>query len=146
MNNKSNAGSIFYLEKRKRWVWVGTYNNEQGEKKKKWISALTQKSLREKIEDFTEEMKSKTIEPGMNLEVWVEKWLNVVAQPMVSENTFIWYTHILKYIHFTCDIQTDKDHIVQYDFGNEKLNLITPIKVQELLRNLRYFGNKNHKN
>ena len=35
MNNKSNAGSIFYLEKRKRWVWVGTYNNEQGEKKKK---------------------------------------------------------------------------------------------------------------
>ena len=34
MNNKSNAGSIFYLEKRKRWVWVGTYNNEQGEKKK----------------------------------------------------------------------------------------------------------------
>lgn len=145
MNNKSNAGSIFYLEKRKRWVWVGTYNNEQGEKKKKWISALTQKNLREKIKDFTEELKSKTIEPGMNLEVWVEKWLNVVAQPMVSENTFIWYTHILKYIHFTCDIQTDKDHIVQYDFGNEKLNLITPIKVQELLRNLRYFGNKNHK-
>ena len=114
MNDKSNAGSIFYLEKRKRWVWVGTYNNEQGEKKKKWISALTQKNLREKIEDFTEELKSKTIEPGMNLEVWVEKWLNVVAQPMVSENTFI-------------------------------LNLITPIKVQELLRNLRYFGNKNHK-
>lgn len=145
MNNKSNAGSIFYLEKRKRWVWVGTYNNEQGEKKKKWISALTQKNLREKIEDFTEELKSKTIEPGMNLEVWVEKWLNVVAQPMVSENTFIWYTHILKYIHFTCNIQTDKDHIVQYDFGKEKLNLITPIKVQELLRNLRYFGNKNHK-
>ena len=46
MNNKSNAGSIFYLEKRKRWVWVGRYNNEQGEKKKKWISALTQKNLR----------------------------------------------------------------------------------------------------
>lgn len=104
MNNKSNAGSIFYLEKRKRWVWVGTYNNEQGEKKKKWISALTQKTLREKIEDFTEELKRKTIEPDMNLEVWVEKWLNVVAQPMVSENTFIWYTHILKYIHFTCNI------------------------------------------
>lgn len=92
MNNKSNAGSIFYLEKRKRWVWVGTYNNEQGEKKKKWISALTQKNLREKIEDFTEELKSKNIEPGMKLEVWIEKWLNVVAQPMVSENTFIWYT------------------------------------------------------
>ena len=54
MNNKSNAGSIFYLEKRKRWVWVGTYNNEQGEKKKKWISALTQKNLREKIEDLAE--------------------------------------------------------------------------------------------
>lgn len=52
MNNKSNAGSIFYLEKRKRWVWVGTYNNEQGEKKKKWISALTQKKLKRKNRRF----------------------------------------------------------------------------------------------
>ena len=64
--NKSNQGSIFYLEKRKRWVWVCTYKNEQGEKKKKWISALTQKNLREKIKDFTEELKNKTIQPGMN--------------------------------------------------------------------------------
>lgn len=91
MNNKSNAGSIFYLEKRKRWVWVGTYNNEQGEKKKKWISALTQKNLREKIEDFTEELKSKTIEPGMNLEVWVEK----MAKRSCTANGIRKYLHMV---------------------------------------------------
>lgn len=145
MNNKENTGSIFYLKKRKRWIWVGTYKNEFGEKKKKWISAITQKSLREKIEAFTDQLQNKTIEPDMTLEAWVEKWLYIVAQPMVSENTFIWYTHILKYIHFTCNIQTDKANIIQNDFGKERLNFITQIKVQELLRNLRYFGNKNQK-
>lgn len=141
----NGTGSVFYMKKRKRWVWVGNYYNALGEKKKKWISATNRKSLKEKMDAFTAQLDNNTLKSDMTLEVWVKQWLEIVEQPMVCENTYLWYIYILKYMNFTCNIEDDGKQYIQKDLGKEKLNLITPIKVQELLRNLRYFGNKNNK-
>lgn len=138
----NGTGSIFYMKKRKRWIWVGSYKNEYGEKKKKWISAVTQKSLAEKMKDFAAQLEQNALKPDMILEVWIKKWLEVIARPMVSDNTYIWYCHIMKYMNFSCDIEDNGHHIIQNAIGKEKLNLITPIKIQTVLANLKFYGSK----
>ena len=138
----NGTGSIFYMKKRKRWIWVGSYKNEYGEKKKKWISAITQKNLAEKIKEFEAQLEQNTLKPDMILEVWIKKWLEVITRPMVSNNTYIWYCHIMKYINFSCDIEDKGHRIIQSAIGKEKLNLITPIKIQSVLANLKFYGSK----
>lgn len=124
MRNINGAGTIYYDQKRKKFIWRGFYYAPNGEKKRKGLQAADRKTLMEKVKAWKEELEDGKL--SLNHQITVQElaeiWLSF-KQSTIAHSTWLGYTS---------DVQA---HILPR-FGKRRIKSLNAIEVQYWLNSL----------
>jgi len=116
-------GSI--VKKNHKWYIVVDSTDENGKRKRKWISGFnTQKEAEKKLPEILQQLNTNTFVDTNNITLrdYMQLWLEDYAKPNVAPTTYDKYTYAA--------------NKVSEILGNMKLQQIKPIHIQQLVNKL----------
>lgn len=124
MRNVNGAGTIYFDQKRKKFIWRGFYFAPNGEKKRKGLQATDRKTLMEKVKAWKEELEDGKL--PLNHQITVQElseiWLSF-KRATISLSTWKGYESDLR------------AHILPR-FGQRKIKSLNAIEIQYWINTL----------